>query len=145
MSVEEVMTNYRQAIQKAVKGNIDALDEVFAPDVRVHEPPNGEFEGLNLLKNLWKAMHESFSDMHWEWKEWIIKGNTAAARYVLTFKHTGKSTIFPWPVTGKEVALSGCGFYHIKDDKIIELFIHEDLLGCFQQMGLIPPINEIGR
>ena len=145
MTVEEIMAKERWATEEATKGKVDALDEVFTQDVTIHEPPNPPHKGLDIFKQVFKAWGETFSDTHWDWKEVIIDGDTAVHRYVLRMKHTGSSAPFPWPPTGKQLELPGMAIYHVKDGKIVDMVIHEDLLGFFQQLGLIPPLQELGK
>lgn len=72
----------------------------------------------------------------------IGEGNTIVFRYTLYMKHTGVSPNMPVPPTGKELVLKGCDVFHMKDDKIVEMFGYRDYLGILQQLGIAPPMGQ---
>jgi predicted ester cyclase len=49
--------------------------------------------------------------------------------------------LYPAP-TGKEATMEGMGFYRFEDGKIVEMWRINDMLGWFQQLGVIAPLGE---
>ncbi len=142
MSTREIMAKERWATEEAfIKGNIDALDEVFAPDCVFHSPPLLPSYDLQVMKITAINLIEGMSDIRWNWDEIIVQGNSAVQRFTLRGKHTGVIPGMPAPPTGKELILTGCTVYHLKKDKIVEFNEYNDWLGFFQQLGLVPPLG----
>ena len=114
MSLEELKAKIRWAGEEAwLKGNLDAFDEVYAPEYVWHRPPSPDASGLDGIKESVKAMRSSYSDMKIAYEEMIAEGNSIAYRYEMRGRHTGQSPTLPIPPTGKEVTLSGCVVVHI--------------------------------
>jgi len=137
------MARERWATEEAlIRGNVDALDEVFAPDAWFHHSPNPSYQGLERFKHAFHWMRQGFQCTGIDWEEVICVDNTSVQRYVFHLKHTGTLPDIPVPPTGKEVLAKGCSVYHLKDGKIIEIIVHEDDLGFMQQLGVIPQIGQ---
>ena len=142
-SIKEIMARERWAVEEAFnKGNVDALDEVFSPDVVFHSTPFPDIKGLEAYKRNATANRPAFTDRRIEWEEIICEGNTAVQRYIFHMKHTGTNPLLPFPPTGKEVAFKGCVVYRLKNGKIVEFIEYADYLGLFQQLGITPPMGK---
>jgi predicted ester cyclase len=125
-----------------LKGNVDVMDELFAPDVVLHMFPFPDIKGLEAAKQGVSVQSQAFSDIRWDVDEMVGEGNTIVFRYTLYCKHTGVSLNLPVPPTGKELVLKSCDVFHIKDGKIIEMFGYRDYLGMLQQLGIAPPMGK---
>ena len=143
MSIEELKAKQRLAEQEAFnKGNVEAWDEVIAPDVIVHTPPLPDAKGLEAYKQSMLAFSQGFTDIRFKLEEIIGQGETTAVRYTINMKHTGVNPMFPVPATGKEVVYSGSIFSNWKNGKIVEQFACDDFLGFLQQLGIAPPMGQ---
>jgi predicted ester cyclase len=143
MSIKEIMTRERWATEEAfIRGNTNALDEVFTPDAVFHSPPVLDIKGLEEFKQAITSFCQAFSNIRWNWDEVMSEGNAAAHRYTIRAKHTGTLTAIPVPPTGKELVMKGCVVYHLKNGKIFEFIEYLDWLGLFQQLGAIPPMGQ---
>ena len=142
MSIEQIMAKERRATEEAIiKGNLNALDEVFAADAVSHIPPFPDIHGLDGFKQYIVGFGPVLSDIRWNWDEVICKDNTAVQRFTMKGKHAGRNEICTVQPTGKEVVIQGCAIYHLKNGKIVEFIEHTDYLGAFQQFGMIPPMG----
>ncbi|MDY6917550.1 MAG: ester cyclase [Chloroflexota bacterium] len=140
MSLEEFKARYRSALEEAYyRGNLEALDELYAPDVVIHRPPQPDVKGLTEYKQHVLAARQAYTDIQFDWEEMIGEGNTVALRSTWRMKHTGESPALPVPPTGKEVVMRGGLFIHLKDGKGVEVFEYKDYLGLLQQFGVTPP------
>ena len=62
MSLEEFKARYRRALEEAYyKGNLDALDELYAPDVVIHRPPHPDIRGLGEYKQHVLTARQAYS------------------------------------------------------------------------------------
>ncbi|MBA7466904.1 hypothetical protein ES707_02098 [subsurface metagenome] len=115
-------------------GNVDALDEVYAPDFVTHyTAPNPDIEGLEAYKKHVRDTLSRFPDVQLTMHEYILDGNMGATTW--TWRGTQKDT-------GKQVTMTGCVVSRIgADGKIAEEWEWADWLGMFQQLGfkLVPP------
>jgi steroid delta-isomerase-like uncharacterized protein len=142
MSLEAMKGKIRWSGEQAwLKGNLDALDEVYAPDYVWHRPPFPDLVGLDGVKASMTDMRSAYSELRISYVEMVGEGDTIAYRYTWQGKHTGQSPSLPIPPTGKEVILVGCIVVHVVDGKIVEEFEYSDYLGFLQQLGVVPPLG----
>ena len=142
MSLEEMKAKIRWAAEEAwLKGNLDALDEVYAADYVWHRPPFPDTSGIEAAKESIEGMRSAYSDIQFDYEEMVGEDSSIAYRYNMRGKHTGVTPTLPIPPTGKEVTLVGCVVVQIVDGRIVEEFEHSDYLGFLQQLGVIPALG----
>jgi predicted ester cyclase len=142
MSLKELETKIQQVGEEAwYKGNVDALDEVYATDYVSHRPPFPDLNGLEAAKQYVAGSRLGYSDYQTIYTEWIAEGDSIAYRYTMRMKHTGVSPSIPIPPTGKELTLEGCVVVHVKNGKVIEEWEYSDYLGFLQQLGVVPSLG----
>ena len=142
MVLEEFKATYCRAIEESYcRGNTDTIDNLYSPDIVIHQPPFPDINGLKEYKQHVLDTRQAYSDIRFEWDEMIGEGNTMAFRSRWYMKHTGVSPRIPVPPTGEEVVMKGALFIHLKDDKIIEVFEYKEYLGMLRQLGVIKPFN----
>jgi predicted ester cyclase len=142
MSLEGMKAKIRWAGEEAwLKGNLEALDEVYAADYVWHRPPFPVISGIEAVKKSIEQMRSAYSDIQIVYEEMVGEGSTIAYRYSIRAMHTGVTPTMPVPPTNKEVTLVGCVVVHITDGKIVEEFEHSDYLGFLQQIGVVPPLG----
>jgi predicted ester cyclase len=142
MSGEELKNRLLRAREEQSKGNVEALNEVYATDCVYSRPPFPETRGLENLKKLRTGVGGAYSDIRTIYDEIVVEGNTLVMRWTWKVKHTGQSPTIPTPPTGKEVVMVGCTVYHWKDGKIVEELEYADYLGFLQQMGVVAPLKK---
>jgi predicted ester cyclase len=139
MNTKEMIAKDRRAVEEAwCKGNLDALNETMSPDVVVHMSPFPDIRGLEAFKQSFMALREGYSEMRLEWSDAVCEGDAIAQRITFRMKHTSVNPVFKVPPTGKEVAIMGSNFVHVKHGKIVEEFQYIDFLGTLQQFGIVP-------
>jgi len=135
---------YRWAVNEAVnKGNLDAMDKVFAADYLHHRPPYPDMQGVEAYKQFFADTRISYPDAHITIDELIIEGNTMAMRYTFTGTQTGTSPTTGAAPTGRQVTLTGCAIGRWEGDKVVESWEHADWLGLLQQLGVIPKPGQV--
>jgi steroid delta-isomerase-like uncharacterized protein len=136
MSAEENKAIARRGYEAINQNNLDALDEVAAPDITDHDPAPGQAPGLEGVKQWFSSMHTAFPDFQMNVEEMIAEGDKVVARVRMSGTHQGEFMgIDP---TGNRVEISGIGILRVADGKIVEHWGNFDDLGMMQQLGVIP-------
>ena len=139
MSTEELKANLRRVHDEAWhKGNLDALDELYAADWVCHRSPYPDFEGLEAYKQHITNCRISYPDLQLTIDEIIVEGDTSATRFTLRGTQTGRSPTTGAPPTGKQVTVPICTVSHWVEGKAVEEWVYADYLGVLQQLGVIP-------
>ena len=125
------------------KGNIDALNKLYAPDFIRHRPPFPDYTGLDAHKERVAMIRGAYPDHETIIHDIIIEGNLAAIWYTWQGTHTGEGLSLP--PTGKFVKVPGCDIYRFENGKVVEEWDHEGFLSLFQQLGYIIEPPEIER
>ncbi|UTW60349.1 ester cyclase [Kordiimonas sp. SCSIO 12603] len=117
-------------------GDMDMIDEIFDENVN-HEQflegwPTGR-EGFKTLVRFWR---EAFPDIHEDAIELIAEGNKVASRFRLRGTHKGD--FYGIPGTGKKIDIYGGEMFTFNDGKVVDYLYHEDALGLFFQIGVMP-------
>jgi len=142
MTLEELKNKIRKTGEEAwMKGNIDALAEVYTTEFVGHRPPMPDFKGLEASKEYIADTRLAYSDIQITYEEMVAEGNRIAYRYTWQANHTGISPSLPIPPTGKQIRLTGCVLVHVENGKVVEEFDHSDYLGFLQQLGVVPALG----
>jgi predicted ester cyclase len=142
MSLEELKTKIYQVNEQVwLKGNLDALDEIYAAGCVLHSPPLPDVQGLEALKEHIAGIRSAYSDAQLDYDEMIGEEDRIVYRYTWRAKHTGQSPTLPIPPTGNEVGMEKCVVVRTQDNKIVEEFEYADYLGFLQQLGVVPPLG----
>ena len=112
---------------------LDALDELFSPDVGDRSVAKVEDQvGLDGFKRRIAGHHAGVADLRMAIHELVTQDDLMAFRWSFTGTHTG-----PWlgrPATGRTFTLNGMNLERIADGLIVEHFSYPDLLGLFRQL-----------
>ena len=134
---EEIRAKIRKHMEEMNKGNIDAMDDLLAPDVVRHQPQSPDIKGLEASKQVVRDLDAAFPDRHEVIDEIIVEGDTSVVRLTFQGTHTGPHPLMP-PPTGKQVTFTMCMISHWEGGKVIEDWLYLDMLGMMQQLGAIP-------
>lgn len=136
MSVEankEIVRRYQEAYNT---NNLDALDEVVAPDIKTPGMLPGFAPGLEGAKQLHRVTVDVWPDAHVTIEDLIAEDDYVVAR--ITMSATPQKEGFGVTPNGKSFKISGVYRVRIENGKIVEHLGIEDALGIMQQMGLMP-------
>jgi predicted ester cyclase len=114
MSVEENKAFVQRYVEEPWnKGNVDALDEMCAPNFHLEG-----LGGVEEFKEAIRAFRKSFPDLHFTVEEIIAEGDKVAYRWSSRGTHQGEyESIAP---TGKNVTSTGITIIRIVDGKVVE-------------------------
>jgi steroid delta-isomerase-like uncharacterized protein len=136
----------RRGVELFNSGDLDAFDEVYAPNIVDHMPFPGQAQGLEGVKQANVIFRTAFPDIEFTIKDVIAEGDKVVVRSLYTGTHKG--ALFGIPPTGKAISVTGICIARIKAGKIVDWWHNRDELGMMQQLGVIPPFppkfNESG-
>ena len=136
MSEENKAIVRQQEEELFTQGNLDAADEVYAPDYVGHDPSNSEeVRGLEAAKRAASDYRQAFPDLRVTVEDLIAEGDRVAAR--LRFRGTHLGELDGIAPTGRRVDCTGIVISRIEEGKIAEDWANFDDLGMMQQLGLI--------
>jgi len=138
MTVAGNAATYRRWLDEGCsRGNVDLVDELYAPDYVTHSvgpdlPPTRE--GLKMFI---RALREGLPDLQCPVEEVVAEGDYVAGRFSLRGKHTG--TLLGIPATGKRVDVGVMVIARFdRAGKWVEDWACWDQLGLLRQLGAIP-------
>ena len=138
MSTEQNKAIARRFIEVAVVHNLEALDEVVAPDCVFHDieafgaPPT--LEGFKMLLSGFGP--DVAADIEDTIELCFAEGDQVFIRHKASFTHAGE--MMGVPATGKRVTTVEHNAFRIVDGKIRDQWVVPDMLGMMQQIGAIP-------
>ena len=146
MSVEEHKALVRRYFEDAPY-HPDVCDEIYAPTFRFHtiqrasitpqvteSTPQSEKAAYEWLKAVWSP------DWRMTVDEMIAEGDRVMVRW--TFYGTHQGELSGLPPTHKQVTYAGINIFRIADGKIAEIWDIYDRLWLWQQLGILPDIQE---
>ena len=136
MSEENKAIVRRQEEELFTQGNLDAADEVYAPDYVGHDPSNPEdIRGLEAAKQAASDYRKAFPDLRVTVEDVIAEGDKVAAR--LRFRGTHRGELDGIAPTGRRVDCTGIVISRMEGGKIAEDWANFDDLGMKQQLGAV--------
>jgi steroid delta-isomerase-like uncharacterized protein len=124
--------------------DLDAFDEIIAPDAVEHDPQNpfSEMRGPEGAKRIAQMYQSAFSDSRFEVHEQIAEGDYVVTRWTATGTNDGE--LMGMPPSGRPVEIEGVGIDRIEGGKVVESWGCWDTLGMMQQLGVVPEAQPAG-
>lgn len=121
--------------EAVVTGDLDALDEIVAPNSVDHDPAPRQVQGPEGYKAMFSDLRAAFPDLHVEMEHLVATDDELAFAYVITGTHLGP--LMGQPPTGKKVSYRGMQISRFDSDgKLVERWGSSDELGMQRQLGL---------
>src|SRR5215210_5464344 len=98
--------------------NLDALEEIYAPNFVWHEPDQ-DIQGYEQGKQFASTFFEAFPDINITVEDVIAEGEQVVSRYTIRGTHRGVPEEFG-PPTGKQMELQCITIHRFEGDKIVE-------------------------
>jgi predicted ester cyclase len=138
VSVEEDnKARYRAFVDELKKGNIDGVDEFFAPDYEEHSAPPGAPPGIETIKMVFRMFRTAFPDVVFNVTDLVAEGDKLCTYVIGEGTHEGPFMgVAP---TGKRCRWAAFGINRYVDGRIKEHWGLPDLMGLMTQLGAIPP------
>ena len=143
MSVKQNKAAIRRHFDEVLsKGNLSVIDELYSPDFVGHEPTLGEtVRGPEVLKQFLTTYRQAFPDLKVTLDDVFGERDQVVCRWTATATHTGE--ILGLKPTGRRGTVTGCSINRFENGKIVEGWGNWDTLGMMQQLGLVPPMEEL--
>lgn len=139
---EELKATIRKVIDEAWnKGNLDALNELYAANYVMHNTPFPDIQGLEGFRQFVTGTRAAYPDLHFTIDELFIERDNVTTQWHWQGTNKGQSALFPFPPTGKEITARGCTVSHRMSGKTVEEWTYVDYLGVLQQLGIVPPMQ----
>jgi steroid delta-isomerase-like uncharacterized protein len=122
---EEIMT----------RGNIAAINELFASDFTGHDTSGGTF-GREEFREGVLDMLSAFSDRQVKIADQVVAEDKVVTRWQATGVHAGEFNGIP--ATGRRVSLTGISIDRIAGGRIVESWEVTDDAGLLRQLGVDP-------
>jgi predicted ester cyclase len=126
--------------------NLNVADEIIASDCVTHQLQSGA-DAVTVPRNPEAVKQHisewlgGFPDLHFAVEQMIAEADLVVSQSVMRGTHTGAWLgITP---TNKELSIRLMVTQRILNGKIVEDWVLVEALGFFQQLGLIPPTQEI--
>lgn len=125
------------------RGDLDAVDRLFAPDYVDHDPSRaGAQPGSEGVKQAWAALRAAFPDLRVTIEDVVAEGDNVAVRSTSRGTHHGE--LMGISPTGKSVTIAVIDINRIVDGKLAERWAATDTLSVLQQLGAIPAPKPAG-
>ena len=112
------------------------IDDLVDSDAIVRTPLPIEATGPDLLKEVFRRLHQAFPDLHVAVEDLIAEGDKVVSRNRVTGTHQGEYMgITP---TGKSIAYNEIFIFRFVDGRIIETWGVVDVLSQLRQLGALP-------
>ena len=138
MSDEENKAGQRRVWEEAFgKGNLEVIDELFAPSYSFKSPLGIDIKGAEGFKQNLAMMRSAFPDMNISIDDMLAVDEKVVTRFTMKGTFTGEMMgILP---TGKDISVSGIVITRWENGKEVEAWESIDTLAFYQQLGITPP------
>ena len=137
MSLESNKSIAKKSIDLWSTGNLKGVDEIYSANCQRHlnhQHGNKTVTGTESLKKFIKEFRDAFPDFHDKVDDQLAEGDKVTTRFTSQGTHQGKFMgIDP---TNKKAKWSGIVIDRIENGKIVETWVHWDLYGLLDQLGL---------
>ncbi len=136
VSVTEAnIATVRRAIDEGWnKGNLEAIDALFAPDFVEHQAGIGP--GRDGVKGSIQILRTAFPDLRLTVEDVIAHGDLVWSR--LSARGTHEGPFMGLPGTGRQIELTVIDILRVVDDQLVEHWGVADRFAVAQQIGLVP-------
>jgi steroid delta-isomerase-like uncharacterized protein len=122
------------------QGNLDAVEEICAPDYVLHDPTSPEeIRGTEGMRRYVSMYRTAFPDLRIVIEDQVAEGDKVASRYTGSGTHQGELRGFP--PTNNRVELTGTITSRFAEGKIVEEWNNFDRMGMMEQLGIVPPLE----
>lgn len=115
------------------QGNLDVIDELYAPDFVRHFLPDGsELRGIDSFREHVRQHREAFPDWREEIQHIVAEGDLVVLHFVSTGTNAGS-----WrgnPATGRKIQIDEMSILRIEGGKIAEQWLMPDIFSMQRQL-----------
>ena len=113
--------------------DLDALDDLFAPDFLDHQDAR---RGVEPLKGQLRSFLAAFSDLRIDVDDVVGDGDRFASRTTVTGTHDGE--LMGLPPTGVVISVTAIDLVRTEGGRVVERWGGLDMYALLVQLGVIP-------
>jgi C-1 hydroxylase len=132
MSTEDNKAVIRRFTDALNEPNLDALDQIFAPDYVHHFGSSGSDNGAGFKQGA-ASIIEAFPDVQGRIEHMIAEGDIVSLRWIITGTH--QAPFLGIPPTGNKITCTFNIIARVKDGRVQEDWEESDFPGLLQQIG----------
>jgi steroid delta-isomerase-like uncharacterized protein len=117
-------------------GNLSNMDELFSPDIVIHDPDK-ELRGLEQVKQGIMRLRMAFPDLHYTAEDMIAEEDKVVIRFTGQGTHRGEFRGVP--PTDKKMTYTGIMILRFVKKKVVDYWAVSDALGIYRQLGVPLP------
>ena len=136
MTKNDLKSIYQRFADAVNRRDLDALDQIFDPDLIDHGADPDEPRGAYHFKQVFRNFIAACPDLQVTIEDSITKDDKLIVRWTDTGTHTG-APLLGVPATGKQIILTGIEILRIRDGKIVERWAENDMRYLMETLGLI--------
>jgi steroid delta-isomerase-like uncharacterized protein len=119
------------------QGNLDLVDEIYAPDCVLHDPTMPEdTRGVEGAREFYSMYRSAFPDTEITIEDQVAERDKVATRWTARGTHQGE--LMGVPPSSNRVEVAGMTISRSEGGKIVEEWNNYDALGMMQQIGAVP-------
>jgi hypothetical protein len=120
-------------------GNLDAADEILAPDAVGHGPGSPPTAGTAFIKRQAVVLRTAIPDLRVVLEDQLADGDRVASRWSASGVNSGplRSSTGELSPTGSAIAFEEIRIDRFVGDRIVESWFLPDRLTLWQQLGLV--------
>lgn len=115
-------------------GNLDVVDELYAPDFVGHHPGQPDWIGRDGVKEVVARVRRTFPDFTESVEDILVEGDKVVTRFTSSGTHLGP--LRDAAPTGRHVRIAEMAICRVVRGQIAEKWGVIDRLGMFEQLGL---------
>jgi steroid delta-isomerase-like uncharacterized protein len=143
MSEQENVVLVRRYVDEFLNSrNLDMAGEIIARDFTHNVNGFGDTHGLEPWKQMIRSIFDAMPDAHWTIQEIIAQRDKVAVLWTFAGSHTG-GEYAGWPASGNKLSTPMVAIFYMADGKIASGRTIADSLDMWQQLGVIPPLDEM--
>ena len=123
-------------------GNLEAIFEVYAPEFISH-PNSVSHNGIlgpDGIREFVCMLRAAIPDIHFDVLDEIASQDRVVTRWKM--QGTLLGSLFGFQPTGKIGFVTGITIHRVVNGKVMEAWEEADMLGAFDQFGIIPAIED---
>jgi len=114
----------------------DPPEEVFGPDLVVHDGTDGGLRGLDQIGAFLAGYRAAFADARSTVEQQVAEGDLVVTRWRASGTHSGEfQGLAP---TMRPFTLTGVTIERIEGDRIVEVWVYRDDFALLRQLGVVP-------
>lgn len=129
----------RRLEQAWAEDDLDALDDLIAPDFVAHTPGSDQTPpGLDGIKVVHQQSMQAFPDRRNELLDIFGEGDKVITHVRMTATNTGGLPWFGIPANGRSVDTDWITIYRLDGGKVVETWAQMDIPKMMMQLGAMP-------